>query len=85
MTNRSFRFVAFLGLLIVLVSGASLASLSPANAADGITNATPICFTDNGLLGRSARQTNYSHIRLALHCYCCGRDENGHCNHQCCD
>ena len=31
MTNRSFRFVAFLALLLVLVSGASLASLSPAN------------------------------------------------------
>jgi hypothetical protein len=85
MTNRAFRFVAFFALFMVLVFGASLATLIPANASNGTTNATPICLADNGLFARNASKTNYSHMRLALHCHCCGKDENGHCNHQCCD
>ena len=83
MTIRSTRLVACLVLLIVLASGASLASSGPAIAADG-TRST-FCLTEHGLFSREARHSNYSNIRLAQHCRCCGKDENGHCNHQCCD
>jgi hypothetical protein len=87
MTTRSTRLVAYLILLLALASGVPLASSGPAIAADGKAPRSTFCRTDHVLLCRGTRHSNSSHIRLAqmLHCYCCGRDENGHCNHQCCN
>jgi hypothetical protein len=84
MTTRSTRLAAFLVLLIVLASGVSLASSGPALTTGGMQTSTS-CRTDHVLLIRGPRHTNYSPIRMAQHCRCCGKDENGHCNHQCCD
>jgi len=86
MTARATRLVAFLVLLIVVACGVSLASLGPAVAADGMRSPSTFCLTEHVLFSRGTRHSNYSHIRMAqIHCRCCGRDENGHCNHQCCD
>jgi hypothetical protein len=86
MTTRSTRLVAYLVLFLALGSGVSLASSSPAIVADGIRSSSTFCLTDSSFAHRGTIHT-FSHYRIAQfgHCYCCGRDENGHCNHQCCD
>ena len=83
MTTRSTRLVAYLALFLALASGVPLASSGPAIAADGTLST--FCLTEHGLFSRGTHHSNYSNIRLAQHCRCCGKDENGHCNHQCCD
>lgn len=87
MTSRSTRLVAYLILFLVLASGVSFASSGSAIAADGKAPLSTVCLTDHVLLCRGTRHSDFSPIRLAqlLHCYCCGRDGNGHCNHQCCN
>ncbi len=87
MTTRTTRRVAYLVLIAAMASGISLASSGQAIAADSKALPATFCRTDHVLLCRGARHGNFSSIRLAqmFHCYCCGRDENGHCNHQCCD
>jgi hypothetical protein len=87
MTTCSARLVSFLVLLVVLASGISSVSTGSAIAADGTGRPSTVCLTDHALLCRVIRQGNYSPIRMAQmqHCRCCGKDENGHCNHQCCD
>jgi hypothetical protein len=69
MTTRSTRLVAHLVLLLALASGVSLASSGPAIAAKGKARLSTSCA---GPCVPGCR------------CVCCGRDANGHCNHQCC-
>jgi hypothetical protein len=83
MTTRSRRLVAYLVLLLAVGAGVSLASSGAATAADRIHPPAAICpigwsFSHRGPIC-------HSRIAQLLHCYCCGKDENGHCNHQCCD
>jgi hypothetical protein len=86
MTARPARLLAYLLLLLALSAGISLASSGAAIAADGNHSPTAICLTGSSF---SHPGTSHAacHSRTAqlLHCYCCGKDENGHCNHQCCD
>jgi hypothetical protein len=82
MTTRSIRLVAYLVPLLAL--GVSLASWGPAIAAAGNPPPAAFCPTDSSFAHRRTIHTS-THNRIALHCNCCGRDENGHCNHQCCD
>lgn len=72
MTARFTRLVAYSVVFLALGSGVSLAS-SGAPAANGIRPASALCLRTS------------SHNRIALHCYCCGKDSYGHCNHQCCN
>jgi hypothetical protein len=73
MTIRSTRLVACLVPLLALGSAAPLASSSLAFIAH-VTQ-------PNSLVCPSSQRG----IAQNLHCRCCGWDENGHCNHQCCD
>jgi hypothetical protein len=86
MTTRSRRLAANLALLLALAAAVSLASSGAATAADRIHPSTAICpvdssFSHRGTIDAACR----SRTAQLLHCYCCGKDENGHCNHQCCD
>jgi len=86
MTTRSSRLVAYLVLLLALGAGVSLASSSVAIAADGIHRPTAICPVGSSFSHRGTiHAACHSRTAQLLHCYCCGKDENGHCNHQCCD
>jgi hypothetical protein len=67
-------------LLLALAFGGS-----PASAADGKAPFSAFCPVDHALLCLGAQGSRSPQTRLAFHCRCCGRDENGHCNHQCCD
>jgi hypothetical protein len=83
MTIRSIRLVAYLAL--ALGAGASFASSGLASTADGIRPASNFCLADSSFAHRGTIRKS-SQIRVAQqHCSCCGRDENGHCNHQCCN
>jgi hypothetical protein len=83
MTIRSIRLVAYL--VLALGAGVLVASSAPATAADGIRNASNFCVADSNFSHRGTIRAS-SQIRVAQqHCSCCGRDENGHCNHQCCN
>ena len=75
MTTRSIRLVAYLTLL-ALGSGVSFASSGPVNVPAG--NLAPAAFCPTNV-------RTYSRIAQFGHCYCCGRDQYGHCNHQCCN
>jgi hypothetical protein len=81
MTARAIRLVVCLISLLALGSGVSLASPGQVNVAGGHPLVGAFCPVDSSLAHRRATP---AHDRVALHCYCCGRDENGHCNHQCC-
>ncbi len=69
MTTRFARLLAYLVLLLALTSGVSLASSDPALVAKG---KAPLATPCAGPCVPGCR------------CVCCGRDQNGHCNHQCC-
>ncbi len=84
MTARAIRLVVCLVPLLVLNAGVSFASSGPVNVAAGNPPAAAFCPVDSTLTHRHAIKAT-TRDRLALHCYCCGKDENGHCNHQCCD
>jgi hypothetical protein len=85
MTIRFIGFGAYLALLLALGSGVSLASSDSNIVGDSVHHhSSTFCLIDSSIFDRGTIR-NYSPRRLALHCYCCGRDENGHCNHQCCD
>jgi hypothetical protein len=84
MTTRFVRLAAFLVPLLAVSAGTSLASSGAAIAATGNPPVAAFCPADSGLAVRRAIRASF-HDRLALHCYCCGKDENDHCNHQCCD
>ena len=83
MGARLTRLAAFL--LLAAASGASPASSGPAFAAGGKAPFSAFCPADPALLCTGAQVSRSPQTRLAFHCRCCGRDENGHCNHQCCD
>jgi hypothetical protein len=83
MSIRSIRLAAYL--VMALGAGASFASSGLAATADGIRPASNFCPADSRFSHRGITRTS-SQIRVAQqHCYCCGKDENGHCNHQCCN
>ncbi len=84
MTIRSIGLGVYLGLLLALGSGVSLASSASTIVGDNVHHYSTFCLIDSSIFHRGTIH-NYTPRRLALHCYCCGRDENGHCNHQCCD
>jgi hypothetical protein len=86
MTTRSPRLVAYLVLLLALSAGVSLASSGAAIAADGTRPPTAVCPIASSFSHRGTfHAACHSRTAQLLHCYCCGKDENGHCNHQCCD
>ena len=85
MATRSIRVFACSALLLTLGSGASLAASGPAIVADGPRPAAALCFTDSSFAHRGASYTSFRKRIAQLHCQCCGKDENGHCNHQCCN
>lgn len=85
MTTRSIRLVAYLVPLLAFGYGVALASASPAIVADGIHSVSTFCPTDSSFAHRVTMRKSSHHRIAQLHCYCCGRDENGHCNHQCCN
>jgi hypothetical protein len=74
MSIRSTRLVACLIPLLALGSAAPLASSSLAFIAH-VTKANSLICSSSSHLG----------IAQNLHCYCCGWDENKHCNKQCGD
>jgi hypothetical protein len=83
MTIRSPRFFPYLALLLALGSGASLAA-SGAAMAEGTQPQSMFCPADSSFVHRGATRP-FSRRIAQLHCTCCGKDENGHCNHQCCN
>jgi hypothetical protein len=82
MTTRSARLFKVLGLVLVVGLGVSL-------AAGSATVSSPSHSTPSICVGDAGRGINQPHspFRLAQysHCHCCGTDDQGHCNHQCCD
>jgi hypothetical protein len=84
MTRRSIRLVAYL--VLALGAGASFGSSGLAATADGVRPASNFCLADSSFAHRATIRASF-HNRFAQlqHCRCCGKDENGHCNHQCCD
>jgi hypothetical protein len=84
MNMRSIRVVAFLIPLLTVGGGVALASSGSAGVGAGNSSSAAFCPADLSSGHRRASHAS-THGRLALHCYCCGKDENGHCNHQCCD
>jgi hypothetical protein len=86
MTTRAIRLLAFLLPLLALGSVVSLASSGLAIVGDGNPPAAALCPTDSNLtLRRTIHTSTHSRIAQFGKCRCCGRDENGHCNHQCCE
>jgi hypothetical protein len=91
MPRRSTRLLAYLFPLLALCAAVSLASSGPAIAAEGVQPASnhlasKFCLADSDFAHRATIRASF-HNRFAQlqHCRCCGKDENGHCNHQCCD
>lgn len=84
MITRSIRVVAFLTPLLVIATQASLASSEPTNAAFKTPHVAAFCPADPAVAPRRTDRPS-THNRIAFKCRCCGRDDNGHCNHQCCD
>jgi hypothetical protein len=84
MTASSTRSAAYLVRLLILGCGVSLA-VSGSAFAEGTSPPAAYCPTDPSFVHRGTAHP-FSHRRIAqLHCTCCGKDENGHCNHQCCN
>jgi len=79
MTTRSIRLVALLMSLVAFGTGESFASSESTSGTVKRPQLAACRPTDPGL---ASRRTDG---RIAFKCRCCGRDENGHCNHQCCD
>lgn len=84
MTNRSARLACLLPLL-VLGLGVSLASANPANVGDGIHTSEMLCVPSSVVSPRRTLLSRLNQRIAQVHCYCCGRDSEGHCNHQCCN
>jgi hypothetical protein len=84
MSARSIRLAGCLVALLALGTGVSFAASGPAKVA--AANPAPVAFCPTDPSFAQRRNICIStHDRIALHCRCCGTDENGHCNHQCCD
>jgi hypothetical protein len=86
MTRHSTRLLAYLFPILALGAAISFAPSGPAFAANGIQPPANFCLADSGFAHRATIRASF-HNRFAQlqHCRCCGKDENGHCNHQCCD
>jgi hypothetical protein len=86
MPRRSTHLLAYLFPILALCAAISLAPSEPAVAAEGIQPPANFCLADSSFAHRAAIRASF-HNRFAQlqHCRCCGKDENGHCNHQCCD
>ena len=80
MTTRAVRLLARMIPLPAL--GLAMALAGPAAAGESLRLAS-LCPSDAGLAQRVTLRPS-GQDRLALHCKCCGWDENKHCNHQCC-
>jgi hypothetical protein len=85
MTIRFIRLAAYLVLLLALGAGMSFASSGLATAVDGIHPASNFCVADSSFSHRGTIRASSWILVAQQHCTCCGRDENGHCNHQCCN
>ena len=85
MAARPIRLFAYLVAFLTLGSGISLAASGPAAVAEGTQPPAALCFTDSSFAHRGASYTSFRKHIAQLHCQCCGKDENGHCNHQCCN
>jgi hypothetical protein len=85
MTARSTRLITCLVALFVLSFGVSLALSGAAMAANGVPASAKLCVADAGLAEHRALTCSNQRIAQLPHCSCCGTDENGHCNHQCCN
>ena len=83
MSVTSIRFLACLASLYFVGVGASSAS-SYAPVVGAAPSRAAICTAASSAGGAQASHSS-PRMRVAWHCYCCGRDSNGHCNHQCCD
>jgi hypothetical protein len=84
MNIRSIRLVTLLVPVLAVGTGVSLASSGSAGVVAGNPQSAAFCPADSRFVQPRTNNTP-THGRIALHCHCCGRDENGHCNHQCCD
>jgi hypothetical protein len=84
MTRRSTRLLAYFFPILALCAAISLAPSGPAVAADGIQPPANFCRADSSFARRATIRASLHNRFAQLHCSCCGRDENGHCNHQCC-
>jgi hypothetical protein len=86
MPRRSTHLLAYLFPILALCAAISLAPSEPAVAAEGIQPPANFCLADSSFAHRATIRASF-HNRFAQlqHCRCCGKDENGHCNHQCCD
>ena len=84
MTIRSIGLGVLYELLLALGSGVSLASSASTIVGDNVHHYSTFCLINIEHFS-SRYYPQLSPRRLALHCYCCGRDENGHCNRRCCD
>jgi hypothetical protein len=80
MIARAIRLAAYFVPLPAL--GLAIALAGPATAGESLRFAS-LCPSDSGLAQRVTLRP-LEQDRLALHCKCCGWDENKHCNHQCC-
>jgi hypothetical protein len=81
MASRSAYVVACMAALLAFGTASSFASSDPLGVGAARLASAAYCPVD----ARSAqRRAGAASVRIALHCRCCGRDENGHCNHQCC-
>jgi hypothetical protein len=81
MSIRAKRLAPFLVLLVVVAAGGSLALNGSTTAPERAHRISTVC-----LIARAPGHEKACPVRTAdLHCHCCGTDENGHCNHQCCD
>ena len=85
MIARSTRLTACLVALLVLGFGASLALSGAAMAADGVPSSSRLCVADARLAAQRTLVCANQRIAPLPHCSCCGTDENGHCNHPCCN
>jgi hypothetical protein len=85
MIARSTRRIACLIALLVLGFGASLPTSGAAIAADGVPSSSRLCVADARLADQRILACSNQRFAQLPHCSCCGTDENGHCNHQCCN
>ena len=85
MITRFAHFAAYLVLLLAASSGVSLASSGPTIVVRGADAPATFCPTNASFTHRGASYTSFHNRIVQIHCYCCGKDENGHCNHQCCN
>ena len=83
MTVRSIGLAGGFVLILTLNTSVSFASSDRVVASAGNSVAASYCPSVASDQRPTVKMSTRD--RLALHCKCCGTDENGHCNHQCCE